>query len=278
MKMKLFGCLAMATVTGLFALAILSPKFVNAQDTPPPSDTQQVNAQPAEAEEVLPPDIESNAVLSEVIRLSQAGVSEDVITNYIAGVQYRFNLTASDIIYLRDIGMADSIVLAMQQRDSQLGETVSTPPPQAAPAPAPATTVVTETYFYDNLAPYGSWVYVEGYGRCWRPSVVVYNSNWQPYCDGGHWVWTDCGWYWYSDYSWGWAPFHYGRWFRDGRYGWCWEPDTVWGPSWVCWRYSDDYCGWAPLPPHCEYREGVGLVFNGSHVSVGFDFGLSIGA
>ena len=123
--------------------------------------------------------------------------------------------------------------------------------------------------------PYGTWVDVDGYGRCWRPSVVVYNPGWQPYCDHGHWVYTDCGWYWFSDYSWGWAPFHYGRWFRDPRWGWCWAPDTVWGPSWVTWRYSDNYCGWAPLPPRAVYREGVGFFYNGVAVGVGFDFGLS---
>ena len=37
--------------------------------------------------------------------------------------------------------------------------------------------------------------------------------------------------------------------FTMRAYGWCWAPDTVWGPSWVTWRYSGDYCGWAPLPP-----------------------------
>jgi hypothetical protein len=140
--------------------------------------------------------------------------------------------------------------------------------------PAP----VTVNYFYDSLAPYGAWVDVEGYGRCWRPTVMVVNAGWQPYCDHGHWVYTDAGWYWISDYSWGWAPFHYGRWFHHASFGWCWAPDTVWGPSWVTWRYSDDYCGWAPLPPRAVFREGVGFVYNGAGVSIGFDFGLDAGA
>jgi hypothetical protein len=103
---------------------------------------------------------------------------------------------------------------------------------------------------------------------------VVYDSNWRPYCDRGHWVYTDCGWYWNSDYSWG-ATFHYGRWFQHSRYGWCWWPDTVWGPSWVSWRQSDAYCGWAPLPPFSVYRPGLGFYYRGAHVAVGFDFGIS---
>ena len=46
----------------------------------------------------------------------------------------------------------------------------------------------------------------------------------------------------------------------------------------MTWRYADDYCGWAPLPPRCDYREGVGFFYNGAAVSIGFDFGLSVGA
>jgi hypothetical protein len=152
-------------------------------------------------------------------------------------------------------------------------ETAPAPPPVEPPVEQPAE--VTVNYFYDNLAPYGTWINVDGYGRCWRPSVAISNPGWQPYCDLGHWVYTDCGWYWFSDYSWGWAPFHYGRWFRHSHWGWCWAPDTVWGPSWVTWRSSDDYCGWAPLPPLAVYREGVGFFYNGLAVSVGFDFGLN---
>ena len=115
-------------------------------------------------------------------------------------------------------------------------------------------------------------------GRCWRPTVVVYNTGWRPYCDNGRWVYTDHGWYWLSNYSWGWAAFHYGRWFHHARYGWCWWPDTVWAPSWVCWRYTTDYCGWAPLPPLTTYRSGVGVVYRGDKVTAGFDFGLNVGS
>ena len=50
----------------------------------------------------------------------------------------------------------------------------------------------------------------------------------------GHWVYTDDGWYWDSNYEWGWAAFHYGRWNHVDNYNWVWSPDTVWAmPSWV---------------------------------------------
>ena len=131
------------------------------------------------------------------------------------------------------------------------------------------------TDYYDSLAPYGNWVDVGGYGRCWQPTVVVVNRGWTPYFNCGRWVYTDCGWYWMSDYSWGWAPFHYGRWFQHATLGWCWRPDRVWGPSWVCWRHDGDNCGWAPLPPGSRFVAGVGLTFHGHPARHDFAFGLT---
>jgi hypothetical protein len=131
------------------------------------------------------------------------------------------------------------------------------------------------TDYYDSLAPYGNWVDVGGYGRCWQPTVVVVNRGWTPYFNCGRWVYSDCGWYWMSDYSWGWAPFHYGRWFQHATLGWCWRPDRVWGPSWVCWRHNGDFCGWAALPPGARFVAGVGLTFHGHPARHDFNFGLT---
>jgi len=118
-----------------------------------------------------------------------------------------------------------------------------------APAPASAEVGISFGVFYDSLAPYGEWLYVGNYGRVWRPRVSVVGVDFRPYVTGGHWVYTDYGWSFESDYDWGWAPFHYGRWLPDPRFGWVWIPDTVWAPAWVDWRYGDGYIGWAPLAP-----------------------------
>ena len=101
------------------------------------------------------------------------------------------------------------------------------------------------------------------------------DTGWRPYCHGGRWIYSDVGWYWHSTYSWGWAPFHYGRWHRSSIHGWYWVPGYRWSPAWVHWRSSNIYCGWAPLPPGCDYVTGVGYMWHGSRVSVGFHFGLS---
>ena len=52
-----------------------------------------------------------------------------------------------------------------------------------------------------------------------------------------------------SDYRWGWATFHYGRWKFDDYYGWEWIPGHEWAPAWVSWRHGGGFFGWAPLLP-----------------------------
>jgi len=252
---------------------------------------------PASATKPLPPDLKFTPNAADVVKLAQGGVDESVMLSFITNSTGTFNLDSDQIVYLNDLGVSGTVIAAMIQHDHLLREAASastaasppaapqpSPPPadqsavaaaaapqalpqQAAPAPTPAeataapATTVNYNYFYNALAPYGTWVEVEGYGSCWQPNVVVLQAGWQPYCHGGRWIYTDCGWYWHSDYSWGWAPFHYGRWFRHPRWGWCWYPGYVWGPAWVTWRYTDGYCGWAPLAPGLHVSFGVGYGF-----------------
>ncbi len=108
------------------------------------------------------------------------------------------------------------------------------------------------TSFDETLSPYGQWVDTgEGPndGRAWRPDPDVVGDDFQPYATGGRWVYSDWGWTWESDYPWGWAPFHYGRWALTPSWGWVWYPGSVWAPAWVDWRFGGGYIGWAPLPP-----------------------------
>ena len=100
--------------------------------------------------------------------------------------------------------------------------------------------------FYDQLSPYGQWIEDSNYGYVWIPTA---GTDFTPYLTNGYWLLTNYGWMWISDYDWGWATFHYGRWDYNGSYGWFWVPDYEWGPSWVTWRRSNGYYGWAPMRP-----------------------------
>ncbi|MCJ7466103.1 MAG: hypothetical protein MUO53_05345 [Maribacter sp.] len=114
---------------------------------------------------------------------------------------------------------------------------------------------ITFQNFYDDLAPYGNWIEYPGYGHVWHPSVA---GDFRPYLTNGYWNYTDEGWLWNSNYPWGWAPFHYGRWIFDNYYGWFWIPGYEWSPAWVTWGDYDDYYAWAPLMPNVN----VGFAFN----------------
>lgn len=118
--------------------------------------------------------------------------------------------------------------------------------PTALTKPAHAASVQI-SFFYDRLAPHGTWVAHGRYGYVFVPAV---RSGWRPYVNG-HWVYTsEYGWYWVSDEPFAWAVYHYGRWAYDPVYGWIWVPGNVWGPAWVTWRYGGGHVGWAPIGPH----------------------------
>jgi hypothetical protein len=255
------------------------------------------NAQPAPATQ--------SPQLQEVVKLTKAPMSDDVIIAYIKNTGASYNLSADDILYLNSQGVTQPVISALLQAKSSVAiapapapapvVTPTTPAPpvspipgqQVSPYPGQVATSVPEAvpphgsevslaYFQTQLAPYGQWVDVPGQGPAWVPSVQATVPDWRPYLNDGHWVYTDDGWSWQSDYPWGEYAFHYGRWFRDPRLGWAWVPGYHWGPAWVSWRHAEGegYCGWAPLPPGARFEAGVGLMWDG-RVAVDADFGLT---
>src|SRR5271156_5277319 len=77
---------------------------------------------------------------------------------------------------------------------------------------------------YEDLDDNGRWSYAGSYGPVWYPTNVP--AGWAPY-RFGHWAWiAPWGWTWVDDASWGFAPFHYGRWCQIGG-GWAWIPGPV---------------------------------------------------
>jgi hypothetical protein len=283
-----------------------------ASGNPPPAPgTAATNADGAPTSKISPQPPALAPGVQSIVDLVHAQVGTAVLLEYVKNSTNTFEIQPDDLIYLKDIGVPDEVVTAMLQRTpggqapavpAEATAPVEAPAVASAPAPAPAVepaTVVTgtstyinpvsapppppatppppalsENYFYSTLSPYGSWLYIEPHGWCWQPTVAVVDTGWRPYCHGGRWRYTTAGWYWQSSYSWGWAPFHYGNWYSSPACGWVWVPGSTWGPAWVTWRYSDAYCGWAPLPPGCAWNSGFGLTYYGTGVSFGFGFNL----
>jgi uncharacterized protein DUF6600 len=122
--------------------------------------------------------------------------------------------------------------------------------------PLPSVEIRAESDFYQPLTPYGEWVVIGSYGRCWRPGRV--ETGWRPYCNG-NWQRTEAGWYWVSDEPWAWATYHYGRWDLSAEFGWYWVPQTQWAPAWVSWHSGGGYIGWAPSYPSSRFGGGGAL-------------------
>ena len=141
--------------------------------------------------------------------------------------------------------------------DTNAREPVAEPPSGQAYPAAPRGG---ESYsvFYTRLEPFGAWIETPTYGYVWQPRNAMESRSWRPYTDG-HWVYTDAGWTWISEEPFGWATYHYGRWTRLRGIGWVWVPGDEWAPAWVSWRVSNDYVGWAPLPPEAQFEARVGI-------------------
>jgi hypothetical protein len=107
----------------------------------------------------------------------------------------------------------------------------------------------------------GDWTPDSDYGPVWFPRNV--SADWEPY-HNGHWINRDpWGWVWVEDESWGYAPFHYGRWVSyRGRWGWVPGPredHPVWSPALVVFAGGIQVGGvgvsaWFPLGPGEPYR------------------------
>jgi hypothetical protein len=153
-----------------------------------------------------------------------------------------------------------------------IGDDETPPPPEeAAPDGPPPGDGAGDGYadndpaalsdFRSTLDPYGNWQDDPNYGTVWVPSESVVGDDFTPYVSDGHWAY-DNDYVWESDYSWGWAPFHYGRWVYASGPGWEWIPGRTYAGAWVSWRYGVGdwgYVGWAPLAPTWCWRGGVAV-------------------
>jgi hypothetical protein len=102
------------------------------------------------------------------------------------------------------------------------------------------------------------------YVNVWRPNGV--DINWSPYDNNGYWLFTDAGWVWISNYSWGWDCYHYGRWWYYPLYGWVWIPGRTWAANWCYWREYGNYYGWYPYGPRIWWRDHHGYRHHNNHI------------
>ncbi len=118
------------------------------------------------------------------------------------------------------------------------------------------------TDFHGALDTHGTWSDDPRYGTVWVPASSEVGTDFVAYTTAGHWVVDDSDSYvWVSDYDWGWAPFHYGRWVWIDGSGWAWVPGRVYAGAWVEWGWDDGYgyVGWYPMAPAFFWFGGVAV-------------------
>jgi hypothetical protein len=160
----------------------------------------------------------------------------------------RVRLSGSDPVgaqWLNAVGM-DGLDRFSADRDGQYESSVASEQQYVDP----------ETIGAEDLSANGSWETDPDEGPVWYPSGVA--VGWQPY-SCGRWAWVaPWGWTWVECESWGFAPFHYGRWEHRGpRWGWIPGPPGVrpyYSPALVAFVGGGvGVTAWFPLGPHEVY-------------------------
>ncbi len=146
-------------------------------------------------------------------------------TAHIAAPNLTLDVTAHQTATLTGAGTDEDPVRGTagpEQSTPFLTEMLAGEQPAARPTAVAVPPAVALMTGGNELAAYGTWqpapaAAPQG-GPVWYPQV---EPGWVPYRQGrwsnvGPWGWT-----WVDAAPWGFAPFHYGRWFQDGgRWGW----------------------------------------------------------
>ena len=110
--------------------------------------------------QTLPPGVQ------DVVKLAQAGISDEIILTQIKNNAASYNLTADQIILLKTQGVSQPVINALLTGGASAMPAAapsSPPPPLPAPAPAPAVTVPTPAVPAASL---------EVFKPNWRPTEI----------------------------------------------------------------------------------------------------------
>ena len=152
--------------------------------------------------------------VSQIIQLSKAKVSDDTIVNYIRNSGSSYGLDASQIIYLKQQGVSDTVINTMLNQPRQMAQ--AAPPPAYPAASSTATAVVTTR---GDLCPPPAYV----------PSSTVYvipDTQTYQYYDNYYHPYYGCypyysGWYYPSvSFSFGFGGGYRGGWVVPRRLSW----------------------------------------------------------
>lgn len=148
------------TAAGLFATSTLLGQQPGSSPTPSPAPPPGTAAA-----EALPTPTPTPTLVDNLIKLWKANLSEDFLKKYISGAEIAKDLSAEDIVKLRNAGLPESLISAVSERKQIVAPAaVPAAAPVAAPAPSP---VPAASMRWDGLARRNS-------------GVVLLKSRWDP--------------------------------------------------------------------------------------------------
>ncbi len=186
--------------------------------------------------------------VQQVLKLSQAHMTDDVITSYIRNSNDSYKLSADDVLYLSGQGVSQPVISALLQKSSTATATTAPAPaqPQVAPAPISAPPVTAPTFAPAQIASQPQ-VLPPGGLPPMSAQVAVAPETPPPGSS------MDLN-YFQAQL----AP--YGRWVDMAPYGLCWVPsiqngDPDWRPYFNGghWDYTDAGWNWSSDYPWGEY-------------------------
>jgi hypothetical protein len=218
MKASIFRVFLSMVATAVCALPSARGADATAASSQPAADTGAVAtpaqpAAPAVTQPTAPAPVKLPYGVDDVLKLSRAQISEDVVLNYIHNSGTVYNLEPNDIVYLRNQGVSDRVINAMMDQRTlttvmaaqavQPAPTPVAPTPDAnaaaaaqypqpaptyvqaptdtQPASAPSSMYVIQypaatTAYYGSYAPYGAYGYYGYYGPYYYPYYPYYRG------------------------------------------------------------------------------------------------------
>jgi hypothetical protein len=182
--------------TGFILAALVSGTVLAQQPAPTPTYAGMSPAEPGAAATAIPTPTPTPTLVDNLIRLWKANLSEDFLRKYIGSGDLSRDLSAEDIVRLRNAGLPENLISAVTDRKPAAGgapagapggapamTTAPTPaptvPPTATPTPTP---VPATTARWEGLARRNGGVVV--FKSRWDPGVLEFKENSLRWTDG----------------------------------------------------------------------------------------------
>src|SRR5512140_1387684 len=172
----------MKCTIGLIVAALVSGTMLGQQPAETPSSGTAVPAAPV----LSPTPTPTPSLVENIIKLWKANLSEDFLKKYITGSDLAKDLSAEDIVKLRNAGLPESLISTVSERKAAvpaggMAAAASGAVPAVTPAPTPTPTPAT-TARWEGLARRNAGL-VLFKGR-WDPGVLEFKEDMLRWTDG----------------------------------------------------------------------------------------------